>query len=126
QGGHDLLMLDERDCEVGEHRLAVARAAGETTAFETVAHGSFLLQMFRRPRPPMVFRMAVGPGDPVLGTMLYSGSVLVFVTLGEIFDVLRRPVLNLHAEVQTHGSQNFLDLVQRLAAEVRSAEHFRL
>src|SRR5690606_34744548 len=37
--GDDLLVLDERHGEVGEHRLAVAYAAGEATAFETVAHG---------------------------------------------------------------------------------------
>ena len=50
-------------------------------------------------------------------------SVLVFVTLGEIFDVLRRPVRHFHAEMQAHGGENFLDLVQRLAAEVRGAKH---
>jgi hypothetical protein len=50
--------------------------------------------------------------------------VLVFVTLCEIFDVLRRPCRHFHAEVQTHGSENFLDFVQRLATEVRRAKHF--
>src|SRR3546814_2738259 len=28
--------------------------------------------------------------------------------------------------METHGCQNFLDLVQRLATEIRSAQHFRL
>src|SRR5215467_751623 len=51
--------------------------------------------------------------------------VLVFVTLREIFDVLRRPARHFHAEVQAHFREHRLDLVQRLAAEVRSAEHFR-
>src|SRR5690606_17831465 len=37
--GDDLLVLDERHGEVGEHRPAVAYTAGEATAFETVAHG---------------------------------------------------------------------------------------
>src|SRR6185437_7988053 len=41
QRGDDLLMLDQRHGEVGEHRLAMADAAGEAAAFETVAHGSF-------------------------------------------------------------------------------------
>ena len=41
QGGDDLLMLDQRGREIGEHRLAVAYTAGEAAAFETVAHGSF-------------------------------------------------------------------------------------
>ena len=30
---------------------------------------------------------------------------------------------HLHAEMQAHGRQHFLDLVQRLAAEVRRAQH---
>ena len=50
--------------------------------------------------------------------------ILVFVTLGEIFDVLGRPCRYFHTEVQAHGSENFLDFVQRLAAKVRSAKHF--
>ena len=31
--------------------------------------------------------------------------------------------LDIHAEVQAHAGQHFLDLVQRLAAEVRGAQH---
>src|SRR4051812_42104557 len=53
------------------------------------------------------------------------GSVMILEALGELVDVLRRPARHFHAEVQTHLGQHFLDLVQRLAAEVRSAEHFR-
>ena len=54
--------------------------------------------------------------------------VVLFETLGEIFDVLRRPARHVHAEVETHGGENFLDLVERLAAEIRRAQHlgFRL
>jgi pantoate--beta-alanine ligase len=44
-------------------------------------------------------------------------------TLDEVFDILRRPARHFHAEMQTHARQHFLDLVQRLAAEVRGAEH---
>src|SRR5262245_66403374 len=53
-------------------------------------------------------------------------SVMILEALGELVDVLRRPARHFHAEVQTHLGQHFLDLVQRLAAEVRGAEHFRL
>ncbi len=45
---------------------------------------------------------------------------------GQILDVVRRPVRHFHAEVQTHAGQHLLDLVQRLAAEIRGAEHLRL
>src|SRR5918994_3713906 len=51
---------------------------------------------------------------------------MLFEALREIFDVLRRPARHVHAEVQAHGGENFLDLVERLSAEVRGAEHFRL
>ena len=36
----------------------------------------------------------------------------------------RRPVLKLHAECQTVRSQDFLNLIERLASEVRSLEKF--
>src|SRR5204863_7738956 len=53
-------------------------------------------------------------------------SVVILETLGQLVDVLRRPARHFHAEMQTHLRQHFLDLVERLAAEVRGAEHFRL
>src|SRR5208337_1481758 len=46
--------------------------------------------------------------------------------LGEVLDVLRRPAGDFHAEVQAHLRQHFLDLVERLAAEVRRAQHLAL
>src|SRR5690242_13606487 len=51
-------------------------------------------------------------------------SVWLVEALGQFLDILRRPALDLHAEMQTHLGQYFLDLVQRLAAEVRRAQHF--
>src|SRR5690606_6376119 len=59
-------------------------------------------------------------------TMTPRVSVLVFEFARQFFDVFRRPARHFHAEVETHRSQHFLDFVQRLAAEVRRAEHFRL
>src|SRR5215218_16935 len=55
-------------------------------------------------------------------------SVVLLEAPREVFDVLRRPARHVHAEMQAHGGQNFLDLVQRLASKVRGAEHlaFRL
>src|SRR5471032_2167811 len=67
-------------------------------------------------RPWLRWRMANVP----------KKSVLVFVTLGEVFDILRRPARHFHAQMQAHFRQHRLDLVQRLAAEIRRAEHFRL
>src|SRR3954452_7743462 len=51
-------------------------------------------------------------------------SVMILKTLGEFVDILGRPARYFHAEMQTHLRQHFLDLVERLAAEVRGAEHF--
>src|SRR3978361_1988408 len=48
---------------------------------------------------------------------------LVFELLGQVFDILGRPIRHIHAEVQIHIGQHFLDLVQGLAAEVRRAQH---
>src|SRR5262249_23026791 len=55
-----------------------------------------------------------------------AGLIVVFVAFGQIVDVLWRPVRNVHAEMETHLSEHFLDFVERLAAEVRGAEHLRL
>src|SRR5690606_30981482 len=45
-------------------------------------------------------------------------SEMIVEALGQLFDVLRRPVLDVHAQMQAHARQHFLDLVERLAAEV--------
>src|SRR3569623_1445162 len=52
--------------------------------------------------------------------------VMIFVAFGQSVDVLWRPVRVVHAEMETHLGENFLDLVERLAAEVRGPEHLRL
>src|SRR6266478_9818305 len=51
--------------------------------------------------------------------------VMILEALGQLVDIFRRPARHFHAEVQPHLGQHLLDLVQRLAAEVRGAEHFR-
>src|SRR5664279_1326109 len=50
-------------------------------------------------------------------------SVMILEALGQFVDIFRRPARHFHAEMQPHLGQHFLDLVQRLAAEVRGAEH---
>src|SRR5690349_23327211 len=51
---------------------------------------------------------------------------MILEALGELFDILRRPAWHFHAEMQTHLYQHFLDLVKRLAAKIRRAQHLRL
>src|SRR5688500_8003116 len=75
-------------------------------------------------RPLFPWRMAVLPNSA--GSRRAKNSVLVFEALGEVVDVVGRPVRHFHAEMQAHRRQHFLDLVQRLPAEVRGAEHLRL
>src|ERR1700757_2515680 len=58
-------------------------------------------------------------------TMRFMNSVMILEALGQFVDILRRPARHFHSEMQTHLGQHFLDLVQRLAAEVRGTEHFR-
>src|SRR5205085_9748097 len=53
-------------------------------------------------------------------------SVVVLEALGELLDVLGRPARHFHAEMQPHLRQHFLDLVERLAAEVRRPQHLGL
>src|SRR5205085_7695666 len=45
----------------------------------------------------------------------WPGLIVIFVAFGQIVDVLRRPVRHVHAEMETHLGENFLDLVERLA-----------
>src|SRR5687767_3577026 len=57
-------------------------------------------------------------------TMIFR-SVVILEALGQLVDILRRPTGHFHAEMQAHLRQYLLDLVQRLAAEVRGAKHLR-
>src|SRR5690606_29487643 len=61
-------------------------------------------------RPALLWRM-------VLSWYLFARgrSVVIFVTLGEVFDVFGRPVVDVHPEMEPHLGQHFLDLVERLA-----------
>src|SRR5262245_55195864 len=60
---------------------------------------------------------------PPLTTSPSHPSILVLEALRQLLDVLGRPVRHLHLQVQTHAGQHLLDLVQRLAPEVRRAQH---
>src|SRR3569833_1068776 len=57
-----------------------------------------------------------------------AGLIVIFVAFGQIVDVLWRPVRHVHAEMETHLGEDFLDLVERLAAEIGGPQHlgFRL
>src|SRR5690606_22935191 len=70
------------------------------------------------PRGPSPFLAHNGPDRETLEGL--------FELLRQFLDILRRPALDLHAQVQAHVGQDFLDLVQRLAAEVRRAQHVGL
>src|SRR3569623_3475064 len=52
-----------------------------------------------------------------------SAHDLLLERLGHLYDVLGRPAGDFHAQAETHARQHFLDLVERLAAEVRRAQH---
>src|SRR3546814_16192720 len=47
----------------------------------------------------------------------------LFELLGHFLDVLGRPAGDIHAQAQTHAREHFLDFIERLAAEVRRAQH---
>src|ERR1700694_2243859 len=64
-------------------------------------------------------RFALSPA-----TTFIAQSIVVFEALGQLVDIFRWPARHFHSEVQSHLGQHFLDLVQRLAAEVRSTQHF--
>src|SRR5262245_22047528 len=49
-------------------------------------------------------------------------SIALSPALGAMLEAGRRPVLELHAERQPARGEHFLDLVERLAAEVRRLE----
>src|SRR5882724_1313605 len=50
----------------------------------------------------------------------WTRLVVIFVALGQIVDVLWRPIRHVHPQVQTHLGQHFLDFVERLAPEIGS------
>src|SRR4029453_1976091 len=68
-------------------------------------------------------------GKPVthalIGARRPSPSILILEALGQVLDIVGRPIRHLHAEVQTHAGQHLLDLVERLAPEVWRAQHLR-
>src|SRR5690606_20340494 len=57
-----------------------------------------------------------------------AGSIMIFVALSEVIDVLGGPIVDVHSEMKPHLCQDFLDFIERLAAEVRRPQHlgFRL
>src|SRR3546814_3628535 len=58
--------------------------------------------------------------------MIPTRSVFLLELRGQFLDVLGWPARNIHAEPQAHAGENFLDLVERLAAEVGRAQHLGL
>src|SRR3569833_1327101 len=56
----------------------------------------------------------------------WAGLIVVLVAFGQIVDVLWRPIRDVHAEMETHLGENFLDLVERFPAEIRGPEHLCL
>src|SRR5262249_27103370 len=58
--------------------------------------------------------------------MTDSCSVMILEPLGELVDIVGRPARHFHAEMQPHLRQHFLDLVQRLAPEIRRPQHLGL
>jgi hypothetical protein len=60
-------------------------------------------------RPDLPWRMASSPTSARDSGRAHS--IVVFVPLGQIFDVLGRPVGDFHAEMEAHLRQDFLDLV---------------
>src|SRR5262245_5246803 len=79
------------------------------------------------PYPPRRSRAMNGRGGPPWPRYSNApGLERLVQPLRQLFDVLGRPVRDLHTEMEAHLSQHFLDLVQRLAAEVRGSEHLRL
>src|SRR5208282_320416 len=55
-----------------------------------------------------------------------TASIVILEPLGQFLDVLRRPAGDFHAQMQAHLHQHFLDLVERLPAEVRRPQHLGL
>ena len=56
--------------------------------------GRELARIYRQPLPP------------------FLTLEIVFELLGQVFDVVRWPILNVHAKVETHARKHFFDLVQ--------------
>src|SRR6266436_2345941 len=51
---------------------------------------------------------------------------MILEALGQLIDIVGRPTRHFHAEMKPHLSQHLLDLVERLAPEVRRAQHLGL
>ena len=123
---------------VGEHRATVSTRAVQFTTAHTVTHPILLNVVGSLASPMSSCESAAGsppgpdrraPHEPTSQNQSRRREeplVGLFELLRQLFDVLRRPVRNVHAEVQTHRGEHFLDLVQGLAAEVRGAEHLGL
>src|SRR5271157_102418 len=146
QGGGDLLVLDERLGHVGEHRLTMFGGAVEAPLGVSVIHWLISFSGLRPPCQGTAARFVSlsrcageGWGEGLRGPSPVSlrltpspangrrdSSVMLLEPLGEVLDVLGRPAGDFHAEMQPHLRQHFLDLVERLAAEVRRAQHLAL
>src|SRR5438094_1321497 len=81
---------------------------------------------------PMITRLASDRTAVVMGSgsrlrrARNDRSVMILEALGELVDILRRPARNFHPEMQAHLRQHFLDLIERLAAEIGRAQHLGL
>src|SRR5690606_852244 len=75
-------------------------------------------------RPRLRWRIVLSLTLPTCGDP--PVSVVILEALGQVLDVLGWPVRHLHPEMKAHLRQHFLDLVERLAAEIRRAKHLCL
>src|SRR3954451_6806294 len=66
---------------------------------------------------------AIGSRTKRLPTAYCRCSVMLLEALCELLDIVRRPARHFHAEMQAHLGEHFLDLIQRLAAEIRRPQH---
>src|ERR1700728_2011218 len=85
---------------------------------------SVLSSQFEYPMPPMAGKTRHSRGKEnwlqlVVRTISGSRKDLIRRRAGHGVAVL----VDLHAQAQTHGGKNFLDLVQRLAAEILGLQH---
>src|SRR5258708_8078622 len=53
-------------------------------------------------------------------------SVMILEALGQLVDIVGRPARYFHAEMKPHLRQHFLDLIERLAPEIRRTQHLGL
>src|SRR5258706_2121136 len=107
--GLDRLVREQRVAHVAQHRLAMLAGAVEFAKSVTVTHGAvpFLMNAGSRVRYCRVHRAVVRP-------------LLTFV------QALGRPILEARAEREPARGQHFLDLVERLATQVRGLQELGL